>query len=458
MRHDHIGPIGTTPIRRCALSPIRFWTPHLGCIHPVRGFIEIQLAQPRKAQKRSKSMTETRKEARRTVMISELTDGILDPAKPMLGPVTSGGTIVGNTAPGCWGPMITPRIRGGHEVTRPVFVDGGAPGDAVVLRIRDINVTSFATASGHDRWVEGHFLGDPYAAPRCPNCGTIYPDTYVVGIGQQAVHCVKCNAPVTPFQIVNGYTTVFDDSRQVGVTVSKKAAEEIAESAAKFAALPESSVQHSILTFAPHDLVGLAVRLRPFLGQLGTMPAVRMPDSHNAGDFGSALVGAPHEYAITAEQLELRTDGHMDIDAVRRGAIVIAPVKVPGAGIYFGDMHAMQGDGEIAGHTMDVSGTVTLRVDLLKGRTLEGPVLFPLLEDLPLLARPLDEAEKMTARHLAAAWGVDKLEESAPISIVGSGPNLNSATEVGLRRAAQLLSMTIPEVMNRATITCGIDI
>ena len=53
----------------------------------------------------------------------------------------------------------------------------------------------------------------------------------------------------------------------------------------------------------------------------------------------------------------------MDIDAVRPGAIVIAPVKVPGAGIYFGDMHAMQGDGEIAGHTMDVSGTVTLRVE-----------------------------------------------------------------------------------------------
>jgi formamidase len=318
--------------------------------------------------------------------------------------------------------------------------------------------TSFATASGHDRWVEGHYLGDPYAAPRCPNCGTLYPETYVSGIGQQAVHCVKCNTPVTPFQIVNGYTTVFDDTRHVGVTVSKEAAEKIAESAPKFAALPENSVQHSILTYAPHDLVGLAVRLRPFLGQLGTMPAIRMPDSHNAGDFGSALVGAPHEYAITADQLELRTDGHMDIDAVRPGAIVIAPVKVPGAGIYFGDMHAMQGDGEIAGHTMDVSGTVTLRVDILKGRTLEGPVLFPLLEDLPPLGRPLDQSEMKKVRCLAARWGLKNIEESAPISIVGSGPNLNSATQLGLRRAADLLSMTVPEVMNRATITGAIEI
>src|SRR5208283_5820232 len=190
----------------------------------------------------------------------------------------------------------------------------------------------------------------------------------------------------------------------------------VARDARHFANLPECSIQHSVLLFAPHDLVGTVARMRPFLGQLGTTPAVRMPDSHNAGDFGSFLIGAPHEYAITAEQLELRTDGHMDIDAVRPGAIVIAPVKVPGAGIYFGDMHAMQGDGEIAGHTMDVSGTVTLRVDLLKGRKLEGPVLFPLLDDLPPLARPLDGPEMAKVRHLAAKWGLDKLEESAPIS------------------------------------------
>src|ERR1700751_268353 len=98
-------------------------------------------------------MTETKKEARRTVMVSELTDGILDPAKPMLGPVTWGGTIVGNSAPGCWGPMITPRIRGGHGAAGPVYVDGAVPADTVVLRSGDIGVTSFATASVHDRWV-----------------------------------------------------------------------------------------------------------------------------------------------------------------------------------------------------------------------------------------------------------------------------------------------------------------
>ena len=58
--------------------------------------------------------------------------------------------------------------------------------------------------------------------------------------------------------------------------------------------MPANSIQNPILLFAPHDLVGVATRLRPFMGQLGTTPAVDLPDSHNAGDFGAFLLGAPH--------------------------------------------------------------------------------------------------------------------------------------------------------------------
>jgi len=184
-----------------------------------------------------------------------------------------------------------------------------------------------------------------------------------------------------------------------------------------------------------------------------------MPDSHNAGDFGPFLVGAPHEYAITAEQLKkYRTDGHLDIDVVRAGAILICPVKVPGGGIYVGDMHAQQGDGEIAGHTTDISGTITLQVHVVKGLNIDGPILFPLAEDLPYLARPLSETERAQALAVAQSWGIDQLEESAPISVIGTGPNLNAATDNGLARAAKLLDMTVPEVKNRATITGAIEI
>ena len=393
-----------------------------------------------------------------TVFVSEFTDGLLDPSRTMLGPVRDGGHIVANTAPGCWGPMITPAIRGGHEVTRPVAVEGAEIGDAIAIRIKDITVTSLATASGNDRSINERFLGDPYVAARCPGCGMLNPETRLEGIGQTAVRCVKCGADATPFVITHGYTMAFDKDRTIGLTLNRRAAEELARNAKVSAALPQNSVQNPILTFAPSDLVGVVARMRPFMGQFGTTPAVLMPDSHNAGDFGASLIGAPHQYALTAEQLEDRTDGHMDIDIVRAGAIVISPVKVKGGGIYMGDMHALQGDGEIAGHTADVAGIVTLQVHLLKGLKIEGPILLPLTEDLPYLARPLSDAERARAEVIARERGVERLEESAPISFVGTGSTLNAATDNGMERAARLLDMTLPEVRNRATITGGIEI
>lgn len=97
-----------------------------------------------------------------TILVNQYIDGVLDPNKEMLGPLQDGGHIIAHTAPGCWGPMITPCLKGGHEVTKPVFVEGAEPGDAIVIKIKSIEVTSLATASGSDSPVEGHFLGDPF--------------------------------------------------------------------------------------------------------------------------------------------------------------------------------------------------------------------------------------------------------------------------------------------------------
>lgn len=220
---------------------------------------------------------------------------------------------------------------------------------------------------------------------------------------------------------------------------------------------PDNSIQNPVVVVAPHDLPGMATRLRPFLGQLGTTPIRNTPDSHNAGDFGQFLVGAPHEYAITADQLKDVTDGHMDINRVRAGAVLIAPVRISGGGVYIGDMHAMQGDGEIAGHTADVSGIAVLQVSVIKGLNLEGPVLLPVPEDLPYLAKPLTAEESMLAEEEAKKWNV-KLEKTAPVSFIGTGANLNAAIQCAMERAAGLLDMTVPQIMNRLTITGGLEI
>jgi len=84
--------------------------------------------------------------------------------------------------------------------------------------------------------------------------------------------------------------------------------------------------------------------------------------------------------------------------------------------------------------------------------------LFPLIEDLPPLARPLTAEEKQRARALAQKWGLSEIEKSAPISFIGTGGTLNEATENGLNRASALLKISVAEVRNRATITGAIEI
>jgi acetamidase/formamidase len=397
-------------------------------------------------------------QAAETVFVDKFTDGVLDPKKAFLGPVRDGGHIIANTAPGCWGPMITPHLKGGHEVTIPVAVEGAEIGDAVAIKIKDITITSKVSASGNDYWVDGNYHGDPYCAKFHTESKTYFPETYVEGIGELAIRFKKDGKPASPFRFNNGYTMAFDSTRDVGVTVDKKSADKIALKAKEYSAMPDNSTQHSILLMAPSHLVGLVGRTRPFMGQLGSCPAIALPDSHNAGDFGTFLVGAPHPQAIKEEDLVHRTDGHMDIDAVRAGATVIVPCKVKGCGLYYGDMHAQQGDGEIAGHTTDVSGTITSQIHLIKGLKLDGPILFPNVEDLPFLAKPLSPKERAKAEEVVKEWGLSGLEDSLPISIVGTGPNLNAATDNGLERAAALLETTVPEIKNRATITGAVDI
>jgi formamidase len=231
------------------------------------------------------------------VKVSEFVD-LVGPETAMLGPVKDGGLIVTGTEPACYGPMITPEVESGHTVSRPVAVMGAEVGDGVALKIRKINITSKAAASGTE-------------TPR--------------------------ETAISAFDVTSGYTMVFDDNRTVGVTVPGNVAAEIARNAEEYSGAPAGSTCHSVLVFALADMpAGIVSKIRPMIGNVGTLPGVTMPSSHNAGDFGVFLVGAPHDHAITEEDLARRSDAHMDVDSVGEGAIVIAPVKVEQAGIIVG--------------------------------------------------------------------------------------------------------------------------
>ena len=268
------------------------------------------------------------------------------------------------------------------------------------------------------------------------------------------IKCQQCGAEAIPYHVTCGYTVVFDEAGTQALTVGPEKAAEIARQAGEFASLPPTSRQIPVLLLGKADLRGgILARMRPFVGNIGTLPAIDVSASCNCGDFGQFLF----EGGLSQAQFDALTDGHLDADSVREGAILICPVKVDGGGVYVGDVHAMQGDGEVAGHTTDVSARVTVEVEVIKDLSLQGPVLLPPAEDLPFLSRPFSAAELKKGRALASKWGT-VLEEGAPIQFVGSGPDLNAATQNALERASALLEMDVEEVQNRVTLTGGVEI
>ncbi|MDG5817783.1 acetamidase/formamidase family protein [Natronococcus sp. A-GB7] len=399
------------------------------------------------------------REVQQELSVDQYTLGLVGPDQEWAGTVADGGTIETYTPPGCWGPMITPEFRGGHEVTRPIRVENAEVGDAVALTIRDVEVTSLATSTGSMRERTEAFGDDPFVDHRCPDCGTEWPESIVEGTGEEAIRCAECGANASSFGFEYGYTVVFDEDHTVGITVDEDAAHELAEDATELMDIPENARQHPILLYAPSEMPGTLGRLRPFIGNVGTTPSVELPDSHNAGDFGQFLLETDHDWGLESEaELEARTDGHMDIPEVRAGATLICPVKVDGAGVYVGDLHANQGDGELSLHTTDVSGTVRMDVEVIKGLEIDGPLLLPNEEDLPFISKPYSDDELEAGRALADEHDVDLLDEMGPIQVVGTGATINDATENAFDRAGTLLEMSEGEVRSRCTFTGGVQI
>jgi len=65
--------------------------------------------------------------------------------------------------------------------------------------------------------------------------------------------------------------------------------------------------------------------------------------------------------------------GNMDASDVREGATVHLPVFHEGAYFYFGDGHALQGDGEVCGSGLETTMEVTFQFELIKGKKIAWP-------------------------------------------------------------------------------------
>lgn len=106
--------------------------------------------------------------------------------------------------------------------------------------------------------------------------------------------------------------------------------------------------------------------------------------------------------------------GNMDNKMVAEGATLYFPVFTKGALFGLGDLHAAMGDGEVSVSGVEVSGEVTVTLEVIKGDTLEHPMLendevFTQI----VSAETLDEAAK-----LAAAQMIERISKKSDLSIV----------------------------------------
>jgi amidase len=67
--------------------------------------------------------------------------------------------------------------------------------------------------------------------------------------------------------------------------------------------------------------------------------------------------------------------GNMDAPELREGTTLYLPIFHDGAYLYFGDGHARQGQGEVAGTGLETSMDVVLHIDLVKGKRIDWPRL-----------------------------------------------------------------------------------
>jgi len=153
----------------------------------------------------------------------------------------------------------------------------------------------------------------------------------------------------------------------------------------------------------------IEVELKPMLGRLATAPS---GDQAIAG-------GVPYDFG-----------GNMDTPETCEGATVYLPIFHEGAYFYFGDVHALQGHGEITGSGIETSADVTLEIDLVKGKKIDWPRIEN--DDYIMVAgsvRPLIDAFRIAhvemVEWLEEEYGFERWEALQVLSQVGEAQVAN---------------------------------
>ncbi len=127
----------------------------------------------------------------------------------------------------------------------------------------------------------------------------------------------------------------------------------------------------------------IKIPLNPMIGILGVAPVDCVKGCEVPGNFG----------------------GNMDTKEVAVGSKVYLPIYVEGANFALSDVHAAMGDGELSGTGIEIAAEVQLRVKVIKGKTIEKPIIeiedfFYILVTEETFEEALKEASRETVKLL----------------------------------------------------------
>lgn len=135
------------------------------------------------------------------------------------------------------------------------------------------------------------------------------------------------------------------------------------------------------------QIPGVRIPMCAFPGSIGVLPGkpevaaaleregalaaaggfVLMPDPGRALPAHLFAEGAPYAAEGLRTVAPRENGGNMDIKAMQVGTTILFPVLVDGAGLWTGDIHFAQGDGEVCGTAVEMAARVTLKCEVIKG-------------------------------------------------------------------------------------------
>lgn len=199
-----------------------------------------------------------------------------------------------------------------HPMTGPVHIEGAKRGDVLEVTLIDIEPDQY----GYTVIVPGFgFLRD------------LYPNPYIVNWKLNRLSAVSDGMPgiSIPYQGFMGSVGVLPGAPEVAAWLAR-----------------ENSLG---------AVGGIALPPQP----IGAQPAAVCGPQGSAKD----------ECLRTIPPRE--NGGNMDVKQMQVGTTLLLPCFIDGCGLFVGDVHYAQGDGEVAGTAIEMGGKVTVRTAIRKG-------------------------------------------------------------------------------------------